>query len=1074
MERFHHSKGTSRFASVLLLIGIGSGIACAGQVPLSPSRRKPPASAAPAPPEAPAGPGLTPAPLEADGTVNLPGPLPSLLRMAGLSQQAKASDVLSLMAYNAFQIGYSGTTPSEYLVLLRRYVGQARELQAMAGSKNVIEVASCAEAGPLLKVLGYRLQKGCAGKQTVVETAVPERAFLTIDSGFPLVDLEESFQKGVPFSYSYSPTPVTVVFREADWLNLGAASGGSQGSILDVILNDPKVARLYYAMGNIDRQTRQYLRKGITLRTLLPVAPILDFYGSEITVRDGKVLVPGGAGAEPAWRTLVGAGAQNPSQFVLRLLTKDEGWMAAYFDALARVNFTQQQHLTQMPRMQRYYDGFRTAESKGNAGIGIFRNASELIVLDTRLRWDANGDPHVPGSVDQWRDFSHDRSQAAVFRDWRRRNLAPNTPEKIVAALMASSRDHSERGPLELYLTLCEIDRKRPADRQLRPATVARLTDRFATLGNWYMIFSEFPSLTDEAILRFLDAATELDQIRNQGLRANALGTFQANISLWQIVARQHQVPESRLDASWISVLKPFTHVGSPVQLFDAARESFQQILVGTGAAPDSSAKIIPDLLAGPVPNTLDGKRVHDRLAARIRTVLDDQQLASLDTLFQLSDGLSALAKTGGRAADNLLPLAKELRGFELPKPVFTDSERADWAPINYTQHHIELQVQTDLSKVIQSPATKVQIEAARGQLAPFLRDTLVGLNYAYYEPPGAQILHYDMRFVRAHDFLSMSVQGENRIWQAPVVVGAGISAGGGAYLMGSLTDLPYSLATAESDFIVPEHVQSLVWKEVVPALLTDAVTPRWWTVTPSQLHAVTLYQQAGEEILVAASKDAKVHANVTELLSHRVSPRRLETITETFVKDQKSTAWLSNLMPAEVFYLGEEYFKKFPDELAAIGPLCQALKDLAAKSPTDVLPETLSDSFGIQHPILAQSSSTELLNLPEFPLSSGVTSRLLGESLESPNLYWARLADELGYSPAMLHLLVPELTRRMAGKIFGSNTADTGALLRALRETGDEFRQGKVGALMVENFVRPQTQPTHVSEALQQQQEYQ
>ena len=30
------------------------------------------------------------------------------------------------------------------------------------------------------------------------------------------------------------------------------------------------------------------------------------------------------------------------------------------------------------------------------------------------------------------------------------------------------------------------------------------------------------------------------------------------------------------------------------------------------------------------------------------------------------------------------------------------------------------------------------ELADARGQLAPFLRDTLVGLNYAYYEPPAA------------------------------------------------------------------------------------------------------------------------------------------------------------------------------------------------------------------------------------------------------------------------------------------------------------------------------------------------
>jgi hypothetical protein len=53
-----------------------------------------------------------------------------------------------------------------------------------------------------------------------------------------------------------------------------------------------------------------------------------------------------------------------------------------------------------------------------------------------------------------------------------------------------------------------------------------------------------------------------------------------------------------------------------------------------------------------------------------------------------------------------------------------------------------------------------------------------------------------------------------------------------------------------------------------------------------------------------------------------------------------------------------------------------------------------------------------------------------------------------MGYTPAMLNLMSPELTRRMVEKIFATDFEDWQALLRAMRETGDEFRQGKIAVL--------------------------
>jgi len=93
----------------------------------------------------------------------------------------------------------------------------------------------------------------------------------------------------------------------------------------------------------------------------------------------------------------------------------------------------------------------------------------------------------------------------------------------------------------------------------------------------------------------------------------------------------------------------------------------------------------------------------------------------------------------------------------------------------------------------------------------------------------------------------------------------------------------------------------------------------------------------------------------------------------------------------------------------------------------------------------MAATNACALLAAEPFPVSGGVASRLFGESWESGNLYWARLADEKGYAPAALNLLIPELTRQMVANISATSIDDWPALLRAMDQTGEEFRQGKI-----------------------------
>src|SRR5580693_6947762 len=78
-------------------------------------------------------------PTTSTATTSIPGPLRSFLRMAGISQKVSPDEVLPLLSREVAVKGYqtvtvkSGKAPSagrstEYLLLLQRYLKQAREL----------------------------------------------------------------------------------------------------------------------------------------------------------------------------------------------------------------------------------------------------------------------------------------------------------------------------------------------------------------------------------------------------------------------------------------------------------------------------------------------------------------------------------------------------------------------------------------------------------------------------------------------------------------------------------------------------------------------------------------------------------------------------------------------------------------------------------------------------------------------------------------------------------------------------------------------------------------------------------
>jgi hypothetical protein len=976
----------------------------------------------------------------------IPGPLRSFLRMAGISQKIAPEELLPLLSRNVFVEGYEGSSrPTEFLVLLRRYVVQARELAALAERNDmVIRVSNCDDAKPLLSILGYRPRPDCGTPRATLQTEDPERAFLAIDSGFPLADLEQALQNGRPFEYAYSSAPIPIFFAESDW-TIASTKNHKENSrdLLDTILTDRSVARLYWALSRLDPETRNSLQQSIGLAKLLPYASVLDFYGRGLCISGGHVLVPGGEGAEATWKELVGASPASPAAFVAKLLAKDKGWLMAYFDVLSRISGAQQAYFTNPNRLPLFYAALRAPDPSTPATKGSFRPAPPLLLLVSRLQFERDGQPLVPGNLEVWKDILLQWHNAKFAHKLESQNARLTGPDQLVQMMFALSRTSTDVGPLQIYMAISELDSRRSPAHRLSPETVRLLAHKFEDFSDQYRVFSEFPELSDASIAFFLDVAQALEKVPG-AMRGNAYGTLQANLGIWQILARQGEIPNANLNDSWQQVIKPFITIRSASQLYDAGRTSMSQLFqFSTGKARPSQDEII-ELLAGPRQDTAEGKQIHHELAGRIRAVLDDQRLVSLDTLLALGDAFAEKAR-GKQPEKYLISLAAQTREFEMPRPIFTNNERTEWAAGIYNNHHTDVQMRTDIPKVLKSPTSSLaQIDEARAQLASFLRDTLVGLNYAYYEPPGAQALHNNPLFVRSHDFAGDTIIGVKSLWQAPSLLGQGTPAGGGAHFVGSLADLPYALADLEQDFISPDSVQALIWKELTPELLTGAILPRWWNVSPLELHAIALYQRSGEELLAASAKDEALRTKVLTILSSRLLPPQTREVEEGLRAGRVSEI-LSQMMPADTFYLAAEFRQHYPEQADGGGTARQELDDLYRQHPDQANWNRLARDFGAPHPSLAQNYGLELLNMVPMPAFAGYANRFLAESWDSPNLYWARLADEGGYSPVMLNLIVPELTRLMVGKIFATDFEDWPALLRALHETGADFREGKL-----------------------------
>jgi hypothetical protein len=974
-------------------------------------------------------------------TITIPGPLRSFARMSAVSTEVNPEDLLPALAKNIVTSGYQASHASEeleeteYLKLVRRYLSQARELDKLAGADKILRVPNCdsTQTNDLLRILGYRIRGGC-GSEVILETVNAQRAFVTTDSGFPLSELETALRNDKPFSYDYHPASAPVLYGPTYWLT---AKEKAEGDFIDAFIADPGLCRFYLGMSRLDPETADALRKGVSTIKLRAYANVLDFFGGNFEIRQGRAVVPGGPRAVQAWQDMVGAPVDKPIDFFDRLLSKDDGWLASLFDALARISPTGTQgavldYFTDPMRLKRLYSDVRGRITTPGPARPVFRSNAEMMLLTTRLRVDPDGHVHLPGGLDVWKDLfakspknKYDPRIARSAPGWK-------DGDDVMEAMFGLLRKPVDNDALKIFMALTDIDRNRT--QPLRPETVSRLVQSWNTYGAQYTIFNDVPTLSDKSIIQWLDAAAAIDKARDPLFREDLAGTMQGLTGLWQIFCRQGSISPEKADPTLIALITPFPTIKSSRELFDAGRAGVNTLLKTAGATTGPAQERMLGLLAGGP--RLDDSDARMQVVQEEQRIFEAQKLLSLDLLFDLADNLEGVTKGEKLNAQLAQRLASRVSDIQLPRNAMTTVEKNAMAFGYYVDRHIDEERKLNFRAMIDRAAKDPEkLRDIRGQLAPALRDTLIGYNYVHYAPPGAQILMTNPLFVRGHDFLGM--QGANHSWKSTEMYGTGWPSNAGGRLIGSLSGLPYALAAAEQNFLIPTHTQALIWGDLVPQMMLTARTPRFWSVTPVQIHWVGVHMRYTESLVAEAAIDPSRREALAAAINRVASPQRAALITRAISAGNVQEA-IESLTPSELYTIADNMTGA---PTGAATPLAEEIAHMKAIAPDQVSSAAISRAWGTPKPTLANSYRPELLNLRTFPTLMGYSSRVMAESWESNLLYWADVGDQTGVQPAQLNVLVPEWTEKVVERIFASNLDDWPALLRSLRSVGEEVR---------------------------------
>src|SRR5260370_1656659 len=113
-------------------------------------------------------------------------------------------------------------------------------------------------------------------------------------------------------------------------------------------------------------------------------------------------------------------------------------------------------------------------------------------VVTSGVEVDPNGKPHIPGSIDVWKDLFVHHPHGKYDGKLTRSATGWKEPDDVLEALFGLTRKAVENEPLKIFMSISDLDRQRATP--LAAATLDRLPRDYPTYRTHHTLFTHAPS----------------------------------------------------------------------------------------------------------------------------------------------------------------------------------------------------------------------------------------------------------------------------------------------------------------------------------------------------------------------------------------------------------------------------------------------------------------------------------------------------------------------------------------------------------------------------------------------------
>ena len=458
---------------------------------------------------------------------------------------------------------------------LRAHLDNLRALQRAwlrASSEGSLRLATSedaarsAEVGAFLDLLGFELVPEVDGRHRVVPASGRSerrsarfRASLAHE-GIPVDHVSDLLNGGGALQLEIPTFTVQLPLAPDFWIELllGDVDGASAAAVMAGelpaslfarVVTGPDAAALYLALSALDAATLAFLEGSPgTLTTLYSDRDRLDSfarYGRSLRVREGEVVVPGGAPAASRWESIVGESPADPARFLPRLTGRDRGQLAYFYDAIAGLPLTGQRFALSLwddrtedanQRFRSLWDLFRDLPAHGDVPGDVAASSLDPVLVLRAVRVDETGAPAGPAFRSLWEEaFREDELPEDADEDAAGFGGGPLLDAEALLSTVLRGDFEVGRGRLDAFLFAQRVFGRADPERNGALYTTLRGFARYPML----MLTLERMGITAPDVhATTVRAAAALSDIRSPLAARASLSQFQGAVALLERLRR--------------------------------------------------------------------------------------------------------------------------------------------------------------------------------------------------------------------------------------------------------------------------------------------------------------------------------------------------------------------------------------------------------------------------------------------------------------------------------------------------------------------------------------------------------